>query len=80
MLGNPYKERDIKNINSSGLLSSMELEKYVNKKVKVDLSNGFYYEGVVISYDDNSICIKDKFGNDIDIKEEIITFIREVKG
>jgi len=56
----------------------MELEKYVNKRVKVDLSNGFYYEGVVLSCDDNSICIKDKFGKTVDISSNIIIFIKEV--
>jgi len=58
----------------------MELEKYVNKKVKVDLSNGYYYEGVVLSSDNNSICIKDKFGKTIDISESVITFIKEVNN
>jgi sRNA-binding regulator protein Hfq len=57
----------------------MELKKYINKKVKVDLKNGFYYEGFVQSADDNSISIKDKFGKDIDLTEDSISFMRELE-
>ena len=56
----------------------MELGKYINKVVKVDLKNGYYYEGKIISCDKDSICIVDKFGKTIDISESIISFIREV--
>ncbi len=57
----------------------MELKKYISKKVKVDLKNGFYYEGFVQSADDNSISIKDKFGKDVDIIEDTISFMRELE-
>ena len=57
----------------------MELKKYISKKVKVDLKNGFYYEGFVQSADDNSISIKDKFGKDVDIIEDTNSFMRELE-
>jgi small nuclear ribonucleoprotein (snRNP)-like protein len=56
----------------------MELSKYVGKKIRVDLSNGYYYEGVVKSADDNSITILDRNNKVVEIKESIIAFIREV--
>ena len=57
----------------------MELSKYVGKCVKVDLKNGFYYLGVVKSADENSLSLVDKNKKLIDISEEHISFIREVK-
>jgi len=56
----------------------MELDKYVGLKVKIDLTNGFYYEGIVISVDNNSLRLKDKFGKNIDISESAISFLREL--
>jgi len=57
----------------------MELRKYIRKYVKVDILNGFYYEGEVISADDDSISLIDKFGKQIDIAINQIAFIREVE-
>ncbi|MGQ4876547.1 MAG: hypothetical protein ACP6IY_20980 [Promethearchaeia archaeon] len=56
----------------------MELSKYINKVIKVDLSNGFYYVGKVISVDKDSIEILDKKGLNVSIKINFILFIREV--
>jgi len=53
---------------------------YVGKRVKVDLLNGFFYEGFVLSSDDNSIELKDKNGKLVSIKEKTISFIREIGG
>ena len=39
----------------------MDVNNYLEKYVKIDLSNGFYYEGLVIVIDDDSITLKDKF-------------------
>jgi len=55
----------------------MELKKYINKKVTINLKNGFYYEGVVQTADDNSISIIDKNGNSIDLNEDSISFMKE---
>lgn len=57
----------------------MELNEYVGKVVKIDLKNGFYYKGKVISCDDNSILLTDKHGNKINIAEEQITLIKEME-
>ena len=56
----------------------MDLIKYVGKFVRVDLTNGFYYEGKVLSADDDSLEIKDKNDKFVDISKVSILFIREV--
>jgi len=56
----------------------MEVSSYLGKRVKVDLENGFYYSGLVINVDSDSITIKDKTGKNVSIQIKIITFIREV--
>lgn len=56
----------------------MELSKYVGKRIRIDLTNGYFYEGKVISADENSISIIDRNGKDVTIKEIAISFIREV--
>jgi hypothetical protein len=56
----------------------MDLSKYLEKWVKIDLKNGFYYEGLVIGIDKDSISIKDKKGIFVDISVDTISFIREV--
>lgn len=57
----------------------MKLGKYVGKYIRVDLTNGFYYEGYVNSADDNSISILDKNNKNVDIIIGSISFIREVE-
>jgi len=56
----------------------MELSKYIGKYVRIDLTNRYFYEGIVLNADDNSIELKDRKGNLVSIKEEAISFIREV--
>lgn len=58
----------------------MDLSIYLGRKVRVEVFNGFYYEGEVLSIDtdDNSIEIKDKTGKLITLSEKAIIFIREV--
>ena len=56
----------------------MDLCNYVGKYVRVDLVNGFYYEGLVKSSDDDSFEILDKRGKLVCIKEMSISFLREV--
>lgn len=55
----------------------MDLSKYLEKWVKIDLKNGFYYEGLVIGIDKDSLSLKDKTGKFVDITIETISFIRE---
>ena len=58
----------------------MDLSIYLGKRVRVEVFNGFYYEGEILSIDDkdNSIEIKDKFGRLITLSEKAIIFIREI--
>lgn len=58
----------------------MELSMYVGLVVRIDLTNGFYYEGVVKSVDDNSLMLLDKHGKLVTISEKSISFIREVRN
>jgi ribosome maturation factor RimP len=57
----------------------MELSKYVGKKIKVDLNNKYFYEGIVKSADNNSITLIDRNNKIVEIKEDIISFIRELE-
>lgn len=41
------------------------IKEMVGRKVYAELSSGRKYTGVVLSCDDNFICIKDKFGSDV---------------
>lgn len=51
---------------------------YVGKRVKVDLTNGFFYEGDVTNYDEDSIVLKDRNNQIVSISIKTISFIREV--
>jgi len=57
----------------------MDLSKYIEKYVKIDLKNGFYYEGLIIGIDKDSISLKDKKDSFVDISIDMISFIREVE-
>lgn len=57
----------------------MNLNKYVGKVVRIDLSNGFYYIGTVEDADEDSIWLIDKNKKSVDINKELITLIREVE-
>ena len=56
----------------------MELSKYVGKRIRIDLTNGYFYEGICKSADDNSLTILDRNNKVVEIKEIAISFIREV--
>ena len=56
----------------------MELSKYVGKRIRLELTNGYFYEGVCQSADDNSLTILDRNNKVVEIKEIAISFIREV--
>ena len=56
----------------------MDLISYLNKRVYISLSNGFYYTGVVLSADDESITIRDKTEKQVSISKNIILSIKEV--
>jgi len=56
----------------------MDLINYLNKKVRIELSNSYYYKGVVLSFDDKFLTIKDKFGKFVDVSIDAISLIVEV--
>lgn len=58
----------------------MELSKYIDKYVKVELKNGYFYVGKVLGVHENDISIKDKNGKFVDISIDAISFIVEVEG
>lgn len=55
----------------------MDLSNYLGKKVKTEISNSFRYQGEVISVDENSITLIDKFGNKVTLANSSIIFITE---
>lgn len=58
----------------------MELSKYIGKNIKVDLTNGYFYYGIVLEDTTNeTLAILDRKGNFVSIKEVMIGFIREVE-
>lgn len=68
----------LKVFKEKGILGIMELSKYVGKKIRVDLTNDYFYEGVCKSADDNSLTLLDRNNKVVEIKEIAISFIREV--
>jgi len=58
----------------------MELSIYVGKLVRIDLINNYFYQGLVLSSDDNSLTLRDRNGNIVSLKENSILYIREVKN
>jgi hypothetical protein len=58
----------------------MELSKYIGKNIKVDLTNGYFYYGIVLPETTNDVLeILDRKGNAVSIKESMIGFIRMVE-
>jgi len=57
----------------------MDLVSYLHSKVYITLSNGFYYEGIVLSADEGSLTLKDKTGRRVSLTKDSISTIREVK-
>jgi len=58
----------------------MDLLSYVGKRVKVELTNNFLYEGSVLNADSDSLTIRDKFGKIVSFSLKSILFIREVSN
>jgi len=56
----------------------MEVNEYVGKKVKVDLTNGQYYAGWVLSSGEDYIKIRDKNDKLVFIVLKNVISIREV--
>lgn len=56
----------------------MELSKYLGKYVRIDLDNGYFYEGRVTNTDEKYLELIDKNNKYVTLRIEIIVFIREV--
>lgn len=57
----------------------MKLLSYIGKYVHVTLTlNGFYYKGLVLSADEDSLTLKDKVGKVVTLRVNSIETIREV--
>lgn len=57
----------------------MDLIKYAGLRVKVVLKNNYYYIGVVLNAEDDSIDLKDVKGNFVSLSKDSILTIQEVK-
>jgi len=51
---------------------------YLNKYVRIDLINNYFYMGLVLSVDSDSLTLRDIKGNIVSLKESSILYIREV--
>ncbi len=58
----------------------MELNRYLDKRVQIILTNGFTYLGVVIFADENSLIILDKNSREVCLKENSINLIKEMQN
>lgn len=58
----------------------MELSVYVNRRVKVDISNGYYYSGQVLSVDSEFLTLEDFKGRLVTLSISDIKNIREVSS
>ena len=56
----------------------MEVNEYLNKKVKVGLINGYYYEGLVLSAGEDYIKLRDKFDKLVFVNLKNVISIVEV--
>jgi len=56
----------------------MDLCVYIKKCVKIDTSKGYYYLGIVLGADEDSITIKDKNNRLVTISLNDILNVREV--
>ena len=56
----------------------MDLVNYIGLKVKIILTNDYYYVGCVLSADENSIDLKDIKGQLVSLTKESIVTIQEV--
>jgi hypothetical protein len=56
----------------------VDMSEYKNKKVKIDLDNGFYYSGLVLTLGEDYISIRDKNDKLVFVNIKNIVSIREV--
>jgi len=56
----------------------MDLVSYLGCRVFITLTNGFYYEGIVLEADETSLTLRDKTGKRVSLTKDSISTIREV--
>ncbi len=57
----------------------MDFSVYLNKRVKIDISSGYYYSGLVLSVDSEFLTLEDIQGRLVTLSIKDILNIREVK-
>ena len=58
----------------------MELINYIGRKVKIILTNDYYYIGIVIGADGNSLDLKDIKNQLVSVTKDSIVTIQEIKS
>lgn len=58
----------------------MDFSVYKNKIIKADISNGYYYSGLVLSVDSEFLTIEDLKGMLVTLSIKDIKNIREIKN
>ena len=58
------------------------LERYLENKIriKINLKNGYFYEGIILSIEDNTVLFRDKYGEEIPIDLSSVSYIIPVKN
>ena len=58
------------------------LERYLENKVriKINLKNGYFYEGVILSIENNIVLFRDKYSDEIPIDLDSISYVIPVKN
>jgi len=56
----------------------MDLVNYIGSKVKINLTNDYYYIGKVLNADDHSIDLIDMNGKNVSLAKSTISSIQEV--
>ena len=51
----------------------------LQKKVRINLTNGFHYTGVIRELNDDSFLFTDKFGNNVVMRYDMVAIVQEVK-
>ena len=58
-------------------MKSSEVEKYLNKKVKIILTNNFHFTGKVLEVSETTLFMKDKFDADVSLNLKDIMICSE---
>lgn len=61
-------------------MKQTEAIKFLNKQVKIILNNNFHFTGEVVSFNEDSLEIVDKFNQDVSISLSEIMICSEVKN